>query len=216
MKQHAVCFLLGAVLAGAGAPAGAVIGYVDDSSEVIVRTGHGDCLHTGRWSQATAVAECDPEIVAARERAAAAAAAMEVVAHTELRPLRLDAEVLFGFDSDVLTDAGKARLDDMLGSLDARSLRDQKIQITGYTDRIGPAAYNQRLSERRAGAVYGYLVTRGVVPAYIERRGLGPANPRVACAGRRGADLVACLAPNRRAEVEFSAVEAVEVEARGQ
>jgi OOP family OmpA-OmpF porin len=50
-----------------------------------------------------------------------------------------------------------------------------------------------------------------VLPDDVETLGLGTANPLGACEGERGAGLVECLAPNRRTEVEFSAMEAVEV-----
>ncbi len=212
MRHTLTALFTGAGLALASSLAVAVTGYVDTSVDKIVRSGDGDCVHTHRWSYQTAIAECDPEIVAARERAAAEVAAMEVTVRTELKPIHLEAKVLFGFDSDELTDAGKARLDDMLGSLTAATLKEEKIRITGYTDRIGPVDYNQRLSVRRAAAVRGYLVSKGLVPDYIEMRGLGPANPVVACDGLRGAGLIDCLAPNRRAEVEFSAMEEVRVE----
>ena len=46
----------------------------------------------------------------------------------------------------------------------------------------------------------------------IDARGLGSANPLVSCEGKRGDALVGCLAPNRRTEIEFSAMEVVEVQ----
>ena len=118
---------------------------------------------------------------------------------------------MFEFDSDELTADGTRLLDDLVGSLTAPGLEEQKLQITGYTDRIGEDDYNLELSQRRASAVRDYLVSRGVPPDYIEAGGQGSANPLVGCEGERGAALVECLAPNRRTEVEFSAMETVEV-----
>ncbi|HHO68375.1 MAG TPA: OmpA family protein [Gammaproteobacteria bacterium] len=202
---------LAAGLVLGGGAATAATGYVGTERDAIARTGYGECVHTQRWSEQTAIAECDPEIVAARERAAAAAAAMEVVSvQTAYKPIHLQAKVLFDFDSAELSSAGKARLDDLLGSLTARTLKDEKVVVTGYTDRIGSDDYNRRLSQRRAAVVRDYLVARGLVPAYIETRGLGPADPQVDCPGLRGAALIACLAPNRRTEVDIAASEAVE------
>ena len=209
MKQITQALLL----AGLGMASGfsySATGYVDDTGGSVVRTGYGDCLHTGRWSVPNAIAECDPEIVAARD--AVDVAAVEVIVRTERNPVRLEADTLFAFDSDTLTDKGKALLDDMLGNLTATTLQEQKIQITGYTDRIGEDAYNLGLSKRRAASVRDYLVSKGVVPTFIEMNGLGAADPVVACEGMRGPQLVECLAPNRRTEIEFSAVELVEVE----
>ena len=103
-------------------------------------------------------------------------------------------------------------LDGLMGSLTAETLMDQKIMIRGYADRIGPAEYNLELSKRRAATVTDYLVSKGLVPSFIETVGLGSADPIVECPRLRGAPLVECLAPNRRTEVEFSAMEVIEVE----
>ena len=180
-------------------------GYVDNDEGSVVRTGSGDCLHTTRWSIPNAIAECDAEIVAARDKVEVAA--VEIV----LNPVRLEADTLFEFDSNELTADGTRLLDDMAASLTAAGLQEQKLQITGYADRIGEDDYNLGLSQRRAAAVRDYLISKGVLPDYIEADGLGTANPVVGCEGERGAALVECLAPNRRTEVEFSAMEAVEV-----
>ncbi|WP_455235341.1 OmpA family protein [Thiogranum longum] len=200
-------------LAGFGLVSGlsyAATGYVDDSATTAVRTGYGDCLHTGRWSVENAIAECDPEIVAARDKVDVAA--VEVVIRKELKPISLSADALFEFDSATLTDAGRAQLDEAISSLPRRQLQDKRITITGYTDRIGPDSYNQTLSERRAQAVHDYLVSRGLPDEAIDAKGLGSSNPVASCEGQRGAQLIDCLAPNRRTEIEFSAMEIIEVE----
>jgi OOP family OmpA-OmpF porin len=180
-------------------------GYVDNDEASIVRTGSGDCLHTTRWSIANAIAECDADIVAARDKVDVAA--VEIV----LKSVRLEADTLFEFDNNELTADGTRLLDDLVGNLTAAGLQEQKLRITGYADRIGEDDYNLELSKHRAAAVRDYLVSKGVLPDYIEVDGLGTANPVVGCEGERGAALVECLAPNRRTEVEFSAMEAVEV-----
>jgi len=187
----------------------AATGYVDNSESSIVRTGYGDCVHTQRWSVPNAIAECDPEIVAARD--AVEVAAVEVFIRTKHNPVHLETDTLFGFDSDQLTASGKTLLDDMVGNLTAATLLEQKIQITGYADRIGDDTYNLELSKRRAAAVRDYLVSKGVVPGFIEMKGLGESNPVVNCEDKRGAALIDCLAPNRRTEIEFSAMEVIEV-----
>ncbi len=199
--------------AGFGLASGFVyadVGYVSDSSKSITRTGFGDCVHTTRWSEEVAVVQCEPAVVAARE--AAKLAAVEVIMVRELKPVRLEADALFAFDSANLTDDGKARLNTVLGSLTATDLKDEKIRITGHTDEIGDDSYNIKLSQQRAAAVRDYLVSQGVVPGFIETSGVGEAEPVVSCEGNRGAALVECLAPNRRTEVELSAMEMIEVE----
>jgi len=205
MKQisHVLLFVS---LGMAGGLSYSAPGYVDNNEGSVVRTGSGDCLHTTRWSIPNAIAECDPEIVAARDKVEVAA--VEIV----LNQVRLEADTLFEFDSSELTADGTRLLDDLVGNLTADGLQEQKLQITGYADRIGDDNYNLGLSQRRAVAVRDYLVTKGVLPDYIEADGVGTANPVVGCEGEHGAALVECLAPNRRTEIEFSAMEAVEVQ----
>ena len=194
-----------------GGMASAAPGYVGESATTIVRTGYGDCLHTARWSVPNAIAECDPEIVAARDKPVEVAA-VEVLVRKELKPIRLEADALFDFDSATLTDAGRARLDGVISQLPDRSvLKDKRITITVFTDRLGADGYNQKLSEKRAQAGHDYLVSRGMRDEAIDARGLGPANPLVSCEGKRGNALIECLAPNRRTEIEFSAMEVIEV-----
>lgn len=200
--------LLVAGLVIATGPAYSAEGYVDNGTPNITRTGSGDCLHTGRWSVETAIAECDPEIVAARD--AVPVAAVEII--TKRNPVRIEADTLFGFDDATLTPDGQAILNDLVGSLTAKSIENQKITVTGFTDRIGPEAYNQGLSERRAAAVRDYLVSKGIAADHLEVAGMGSANPVVDCSGKRGPAAVECLAPNRRTEIEFSAIEVIEVE----
>ncbi len=54
-----------------------------------------------------------------------------------------------------------------------------QIQVTGYTDLTGSAGYNQRLSERRAGAVATALEGMGVPRSDMVVTGRGMNNPRV-------------------------------------
>ena len=54
-----------------------------------------------------------------------------------------------------------------------------KLQVNGYTDLSGTAAYNQRLSVRRAQSVAAELVRDGVPRAAISIQGFGESNPLV-------------------------------------
>ena len=78
------------------------------------------------------------------------------------------------------------------------------VLVTGHTARIGTQAYNQKLSERRADAVRDYLVSKGVAKDKIETLGMGKTQPLpgVSCDQKAMKELIACLAPNRRVEVE--------------
>ena len=81
------------------------------------------------------------------------------------------------------------------------------IVITGHADRIGSANYNQKLSEQRANAVKTYLVGKGVAASRLTAVGKGEANPVVVCKERKMAELIKCLEPNRRVEVEQITIE---------
>ena len=48
-----------------------------------------------------------------------------------------------------------------------------KIEISGHTDNIGSAKYNQGLSERRAKAVVDYLIKNGIAAERLEFKGYG-------------------------------------------
>jgi len=52
-----------------------------------------------------------------------------------------------------------------------------KAEIQGYTDNKGSASYNQKLSEKRAKAVYNALIKLGVSADRLTYKGYGEANP---------------------------------------
>lgn len=51
------------------------------------------------------------------------------------------------------------------------------VAVSGYTDSTGSEAYNQTLSEDRAGSVGNYLLGKSVNAARIETVGFGESNP---------------------------------------
>jgi OOP family OmpA-OmpF porin len=51
------------------------------------------------------------------------------------------------------------------------------LKLAGYTDNVGSAAYNLKLSQDRADAIQTYLVSKGVSPEKIHAEGHGKANP---------------------------------------
>jgi len=66
----------------------------------------------------------------------------------------------FAFDSYELTDASKTTLDEIANAIldNADPSGTGTLEIAGYTDSIGPAAYNLMLSQRRAEAVHSYML----------------------------------------------------------
>ncbi|TMH76815.1 MAG: OmpA family protein [Betaproteobacteria bacterium] len=120
-------------------------------------------------------------------------------------PKRCDAAVtfqneeVFPFMLSSLTPAAKARLDrDVIARL-AGCASVEAVVIEGHTDRMGSHPYNQKLSERRAESVKAYLVSKGTDADKIETLGMGKTVPAKFCPGvQKRAELIACLAPNRR------------------
>lgn len=120
----------------------------------------------------------------------------------------LSADALFAFDKAGLADItqkGTAELDDIAGKLNAPEAKAAHVEVTGYTDRIGSDAYNQKLSERRAKTVRDYLVSKGVAAERVASAGRGKADPVATCSDKSKAKLIACLAPNRRVTIEVNA-----------
>ena len=108
--------------------------------------------------------------------------------------------IAFGFNDASLTDTAMAQLEHE-GLPKMVELREMRYIVQGHADRLGSAAYNQRLSERRAAAVRDYLVARGVAPQLIESSGAGSTMPRTDCPQKKRRALVECLAPDRRVTV---------------
>ena len=76
----------------------------------------------------------------------------------------IDVEVHFGRGSAVLGATAVSQLRALGADLGKPELKGATLLVAGYTDASGSDAYNQRLSERRAGAVKHFLVTRFNVP----------------------------------------------------
>lgn len=123
------------------------------------------------------------------------------------RRVNFSADSLFGFDQSTLSADGRRALDTFAGEL--RGTRFEVVTVEGHTDRLGSAAYNQALSERRAAAVKAYLVSAGGVDAAMVRSvGKGetvPVTHAEDCKGEQPtARLIACLQPDRRVVAEVA------------
>src|SRR6056297_321001 len=92
--------------------------------------------------------------------------------------LELDAEVTFEFDSAVLLSEAEAELNQVVDIMDAAE-DILLVEIAGHTDSVGPEAYNQGLSERRAQSVADYLAAQGVSRDRMQVAGYGESRPKV-------------------------------------
>jgi len=119
----------------------------------------------------------------------------------EVQEITLSSDVLFGFDSAQLVEAGKKELDTAANVI-SEDMELEQMLIVGHTDRLGRDDYNLKLSKRRAESVRSYLVARGVPVERIAIEGRGSSEPLVKCEGTRvNQTLKDCLQPNRRVDI---------------
>jgi outer membrane protein OmpA-like peptidoglycan-associated protein len=100
------------------------------------------------------------------------------------QPLSVNLYVNFAYDSAELTSDARITLDRLGGALRDPRLGEFSFVIAGHTDAKGGDEYNQKLSERRAEAVRGYLVAQfGISADRLSAKGYGksqlldPAHP---------------------------------------
>lgn len=130
---------------------------------------------------------------------AAPVVAPEVVNKT----FTLNSDVTFAFAKATLKPEAAATLDGIYSEI--AQVANPAVQVNGYADRIGKDSYNLPLSQRRAETVANYLVSKGVDAGSVTATGFGSANPVTgntcdAVKGRKA--LIACLAPDRRVDVQ--------------
>lgn len=87
--------------------------------------------------------------------------------------ISIAAPITFRLDSSQLTPPARMLLDRIAAALMSPELRGSGFIIEGHTDASGSDRYNQHLSERRAAAVFNYLVSRGVHIASMSAVGFG-------------------------------------------
>ncbi len=189
--------LLGAntVLAHTGGKANA--GYVGNATGHLVINSAGECVKTGNWTPALALEECGDKKAVAEKKPEPAAKPPAPAPAAEKISLAADAH--FDFDKSDLKAGDKKELDDAAAKL--RNMKVDSIAVTGHTDSVGTDAYNQKLSERRAAAVKGYLVDKGVNSGVIQTQGKGESQPVADNKTAEG------RAKNRRVDIEFRATQ---------
>ena len=126
-----------------------------------------------------------------------ARAALEQIANVrqEARGLvvTLAAPILFAFDDANLLPSAQQRLDAIADAL--RASGNELFIVEGHTDAKGSDAYNIDLSRRRAEAVRGHLLSRGVPQQQIRAYGYGEHRPVASNGSPEG------RANNRRVEI---------------
>lgn len=129
-----------------------------------------------------------------------------VVAPVQMRNYTLQAATLFAHDKYTFDSMrkSKSQIDGIIQDVRARDGEVQRIEIKGYADPTGSAAYNLKLSQERAQTVAQYFIKAGFPGNIVTARGLGATELVVSdCSARlkTKAQINACNEPNRRVEV---------------
>lgn len=194
--------------------------WYEGYNNTIVRDGSGDCVRTILWTEATAIPECTagnakkaapqaaakpaPAVAAAPAPAPVAAPAAAPVASPSVEsrkaamietPVRLEGANFATGSSKLLKTAG-SKLDEVVNA--ANQFPDVHLSVTGYTDNVGDAKKNLKLSQERANAVKAYLVSKGIAADRIGSTGHGADSPVADNATSEG------RAKNRRVEVRYT------------
>ena len=152
------------------------------------------------------VAAVEPEPIAVAPEPAPAPEPVPAPAPKACKPkverFLLSSEILFGFDKDKLKPEGLQVLDtEVIPKLKSEPF--EVVFVTGHTDLLGSHEYNDALSKRRAEQVKAYLASQGVDANIIIAHGAGESTPVVICSEKLPRkQLIECLQPNRRVEVE--------------
>lgn len=188
--------------------------YTVSSSGTNVRDSQGNCVRTSTWSKDQWTEACGkpkpkaakpapkPEPVATPEPAPMPPVAAPAPVKQTVTIASTAGQANFDVGSARLTAAGRAAVDEVIEQLRGFD-RVKSIIITGHTDSTGSAAYNQKLSERRAAAVRDYMISRGVNPALLTAVGAGEDQPIADNKTKEG------RAMNRRVEIEIEGVKTV-------
>lgn len=183
-----------------GAPASAAL---DLNNNAVVTSSNGLSIHSliggtcvrTKW-------EAGEDVCASTQRAASTTTTL----HTELT--EEERSVYFTFDSAELTPLAKINLNGTVQRL-LKANDVARADIVGYTDRLGDADYNVKLSARRATAVKNYLVQNGYLNVDVAQlSAMGEGNSVTSCPlhASRSSE-ISCLSPDRRVEIRLTYVD---------
>lgn len=114
--------------------------------------------------------------------------------------------IYFNFDSAALTGEALAKLDTLAGIINSsKAIAD--VRIHGFTDQFGTSDYNKKLAASRASAVKSYLDSKSRLSTTIgDIKGVGKSAPEESCGALKQREAkIACMAKERRVEIEFKA-----------
>lgn len=83
--------------------------------------------------------------------------------------------IFFNFNSSSLMEESYKPLEEVVKLM--KSQLDYKFVVEGYCDSVGSTTYNLSLSNRRAGSVKRYFISKGISASRISALGYGEANP---------------------------------------
>jgi len=136
---------------------------------------------------------------AALNQALAQSQAAQITREGNLLAITLKGDLTFDTDSTVVRPGLYNEIDRIAQVM--VQYPETQIMVQGFTDSTGDAAYNQKLSERRAEAVKNLLIQRGVAPQRVTAVGYGETLPVATNATAVGRQM------NRRVEIRIRAIE---------
>ena len=125
------------------------------------------------------------------------------------KTFELSSDLLFDFNKANLKPEGEQALQSLYQQIQQEKPKDGMAMIYGHTDRLGSDAYNQKLSEARAQSVASYLIGLGLPADKVSAIGQGEGSPVTGqtCDDKMSrAQLIPCLAPDRRVEIRITGV----------
>lgn len=196
-------------------------GYAQADGSPVVKNAYGECwkLSTTYDKARDGLVECGdrepakPVVVAPAPKPAPAPVVVAPKVQTVIKTVSLSAEGLFGFNSAQIV-AGNQQLEALVSSLKADKML-KSVAVEGHTDYLGSEKYNQALSEKRANAVKDYFVAAGIPADKVTAVGKGESEAKLTaeCTAKKfkkRADLIACLAGDRRFDVNVETAKEVQ------
>lgn len=133
---------------------------------------------------------------AQQEKDAAALAAIGAVKQTENEiAVTLKNDILFEYGKATLSKEAKQTLNKAVELLN--KIPNRSLVIEGHTDAAGSDEFNKDLSEKRAKAVYDYMMAQGLKIKSVSYKGYGEARPVADNSTKEG------RAANRRVEFKI-------------